>query len=332
MKNRCGQNNSLNKHPLLWVFGIWAASLLASIFPIIAKAEQVLKTTSMVTSHICFFVNGITYDRREQPITFLLIVILAPAVAMSFCYIRIYQNVRSARITRWLNQAAHLYNTHTTIIKGHSRRANVVPRKQSTSQYPMQPNTISDREKHIIIKGLFSVASQLLFWVPFGIAWLMNTSSGFKKDFVLQQIYIMILAKCSVLTNITHYICFNVKFRKLYIKTIVNPLKKFCCNGQLTRIHADISLISQGDSNVPRAISVHSSQANVSDVKPPAAATLFTLRPIMEANTAANSNNIYSEGRTSQLNLTAKVYRSLSMPSRYFSCRSSFMSPIRNSR
>ena len=244
MKNRSSHGSSLNKHPLVSVLCIWAASLLTSLFPIISKAQQ-LFTDDFSTGHVCYFVSGMIYARMGQPVIFLVLVILAPATVMSFCYIRIYQNVRRARITRWLNQAAHFYSAHTRIIESHPRRANVVPRKRNTSQYPMQLNTISDREKHIIIKGMFSVASQLLFWVPFSIAWLVNTNSGFSQDFVLKQIFIIILAKCSVITNICHYISFNVKFRKLYIKTLITPIQKFCCSG-LRRSPRHISHISQG--------------------------------------------------------------------------------------
>ena len=329
MKNRLGHNSCLNRHPLLWILGIWIASILASIFPIYAKARVIFMPSSrqLSSGHMCFFVDDIAYKSYRQSITFLIVVIITPAIIMSFCYVRIYQSVRRARITRWLNQAAQFYSTHTTIIKTEQRRANIVPKKHSVSQFPVQPNTISDREKHIIVKGLISVASQLLFWIPFGISWITSTSSGFRDDFLLQQIYIMLLAKCSVITNISHYISFNVKFRKLYIKSIIKPLKRCCCKDTGSSIGVEISHVSQIEPSLPRATgtSFNSARTIFSDNVRPSAH--FAMKPIMEAEVLQKSVKKPSDHQDT---IIAK-FRSVSSPSKFFHSRDSTVFPLRNS-
>ena len=310
----------MNNHPAVCVLCIWAASLLTSLLPIISIVQQIL-FNDFSAGHTCYFTNGMIYEMIGQPIIFLVLVILTPATVMSFCYIKIYQNVRRARIARWMNQASHFYNAHTQIIEGHSRRANIVSRKLSTSNNPMQPNTMSNREKHIIIKGMFSVASQQLFWVPFSIAWLINTNSGFKNDFVLKQIFIMILAKCSVISNICHYISFNVKFRKLYIKTLINPIQKFCCSNESITNDRHISNISQTVSE-----SVFN-RASINSGPTLKGTDMINLRRITEVVTPiitekANNDSKQSPRGTSRMT----AFRRLSMPSR---CNVVF--PIQNS-
>ena len=315
---RSSSASHLTKHPVLCVTCIWAASLITSILPIGSKAHQIF-VDDFSSGHACYFVSGLIYKTIAQPIVFLVLVILMPAGVMSFCYIRIYQNVRQARIARWLNQATHFYSAHTRIIEGHSRRANIVQRKISTSQNPMQPNTISNREKHIIVKGIFSVVSQQLFWVPFSLAWLVNTSSGFRQELVLKQIYIMILAKCSVITNICHYISFNVKFRKLYIKTLINPIQKLCCS------NATIN-----DRNVSQTISETVFDRNISNLSHTMSELVFN-RPSVNSEPLRKGTDMISLRRISE-DVTDRVnddrkhsaqdtgrlsaFRRLSMPSR----------------
>ena len=329
MKNRSGNNNSLNKHPFIWIFAIWTASITASIFPIYAKAEFVFNSGDALPGHMCFFVNDITYRSQRHSITFMLLVILAPITIMAFCYGRIYQNVRRARITRWMNQAAHLYSTHTRIIYGHKRRANIVPIKQGTPQYPIQSNAISEREKHIIIKGLLSVASQLLFWLPFGISWLAHSNTGFSNDFLLRQIYIMLLAKCSVVMNICHYISLNVKFRKYYMKTILDPLPKCCVTADLSTSRVEISHISQAEPSVRRGASLNSGSTMFSVGTNPS--TMVGLRPIMETDVQEKSVGM-SRRTSSPPEITSAALRSLSAPFRYFYYKRNSVFPAQQSK
>ena len=309
MKNRSGRTNSLTKHPLAWIIGIWVASVMASVFPLYSKAQIAFTSHTAFSGQMCFFVDGILFKSQRHSIAFILLVVVIPVTIMTFCYVRIYQNVRRARISRWINQAAHQYSTHTRIIYGHKRRANIVPRKQQSSQYPLQSNTISHREKHIVIKGLVSVVPQLLFWLPFGISWLSHSHTGFPEDFRVHQVYIMILAKCSVVVNICHYISFNVKFRKFYI----NPLTNCCSTDYAGSPRVEISHISHAETSIRRRVSLTSACTELSDKTNPS--VILPLRPIMETEITQSLTKV-SDGR--QSGLSRERVRSVSTPARNF--------------
>jgi hypothetical protein len=156
--------------------------------------------------------------------------VVLPVGSILFFYIKIFQRIRKARLSSWLNHMALQRSQQTQVIQCAGRKANVF---QLTSSHPNDQNAqrfnslSSKREKSVFLKGLFAVIVVLLCWMPFAAVWLHVSIVGFQWKYIIYVRYLVINAKISVILNVAHYICFNVKYRNLYIQTVFGPFTNF---------------------------------------------------------------------------------------------------------
>lgn len=224
---------------------IWLTSLLLTVYPTtekivsLTKPEQSLgsvdvpekmpNSTKLSTHSICFFKNSLLYRNPVASGTFLIAAVLLPFCLMFFFYIKIFKRVRKARVNAWLNRVAQQRCRQTQVIQCGGRKANVFQLAPDPSHdQACRFNRLSyTREKSVLLKGAFSAAVVLLCWLPFASVWLYLSAVGFTFDLQSYIRYLMIISKVSVVLNVLHYICLNVKYRNLYIQTVFGQFTNF---------------------------------------------------------------------------------------------------------
>ena len=232
------------KWQLMQLTGVWFFSLMLIVYPCFQKLrifhfpsedvgsnlnEHVLAPDTLYTA-FCMFSNSLMYDDIVIGISFGMLSIVIPLILITFFYIRIFKHVRSVRINRWLNHVAAQRGRQTRVIKSHGRKANVF-------QVSMTPIASSDRnfdtiaysrERSILFKGIFSLCVVVACWVPCTSLLIYLSSSGFDSHYVKYLKYVVLIAKLSVPANIVHFICFNVRYRKLYGQSLLGLFKRMC--------------------------------------------------------------------------------------------------------
>lgn len=223
---------------------VWFSSLLLIVYPvwqkIILKENQVPLTsnnsekhfpaTEQMNSHFCFFQDSFMYKSYYTSIIFMCGSVVLPVGFILFFYIKIFQRIRQARLNSWLNQVALQRSRQTQVIQRTGRKANVfqLTSARSNDQTARRFNHISSkREKSVFLKGLFAICVVVLCWLPVTAFWLHLSIVGYQWNFATYVHYLMVNAKVSVILNTSHYICFNIKYRNLYIQTIFGSFTNF---------------------------------------------------------------------------------------------------------
>lgn len=225
---------------LMELLFVWMASLLLIAYPLLS--QRIIHTAANDDMHqeknrsaaqqgtICFFTESCLYASPVTSLSNLLGAVVIPICLMLFFYTKIFQRIRKARLDRWLNHVAFQRSRETRVVQCGGRKANVF---QVTSAHPndnnMQRfnNLSHTREKSVLLKGTFAVGVILLCWLPYTAVWVFLSIDGFRQHYVDYIVYLMINTKLSVVLNVAHYVCFNVKFRKLYLRTICVPFTQF---------------------------------------------------------------------------------------------------------
>ncbi|KAL4240911.1 hypothetical protein ACF0H5_001693 [Mactra antiquata] len=262
------------------ILTIWILSLLCMVYPItlrliykgqshgsangVISVKMINKGRELIDETMCFFSDGILYKNAISGLCFILGGILIPVIILAFVYIKIYCKVKKARINRWLNHVATQRSQQTTIIRLQGRKANVFQISSNNMGRDMlhisRPSQMNKRcERSVFRKGLFAVLIVLCCWVPFSGTWL-YLAMGFNNGYTIYFRYLMVIAKTSVIFNIMHYVCFNIKYRRLYIQTARIPFTNGCrlLQDQDTADdnsrHLDSHIVSYATSNVDKPI------------------------------------------------------------------------------
>lgn len=224
---------------LLELLVVWMASLLLVAYPVSLRMMHAAvyqdtplesNTSAAQQGTICFFTESCLYANPVTSLSNLLGAVVIPVCLMLFFYTKIFQRIRQARLDRWLNHVAFQRSRETQVIQRAGRKANVF---QVTSSHPNDNNIqrfnrlSHTREKSVLVKGIFAVGVVLLCWLPYTSVWVFLSIDGFRQHYIDYIVYLMIESKLSVVFNVTHYICFNVKYRNLYLQTICVPFTQF---------------------------------------------------------------------------------------------------------
>lgn len=183
---------------------------------------------------MCLFSNSLVFTNSVISISFTAFSVLVPLIFMLFCYIGIFKHVRSVRINRWLNHVATQRGREARVIKSHGRKANVFQvGSAAIASSDRNFDTIAySRERSILLKGIFSLCVVIATWIPSSTLLIYLSTNGFDDNYVKYLKYVMMIAKLSVPMNIIHYICLNVRYRKLYIQTLMGLFRLLCRTSQ----------------------------------------------------------------------------------------------------
>lgn len=293
------------KWQYIQLFGVWFSSLLLIAYPCFQKIrlyhipdedegseiDEDSETPEVFYDIVCMFSNSMMYVDSGITISFGIFSVAMPLVFMIFCYIRIFKHVRSVRINRWLNHVAAQRSRQACVIKSHGRKANVfqvhtTPIVSSDRNF----DTIAySRERSILLKGVFSMCVVIASWVPCSSLFIYLSTNGFDDHYEKYLKYVIIITKLSVPMNIIHYICFNVRYRKLYGQSLLGVFKRMCP----TYSNETVDNTSLADSHI-----VPTSQCYREAILSTQPTGLHVLAPIIEPPTSRNpsGNNVLTTG------------------------------------